>query len=166
MSVIRFTPLIIAAILSVTAVKAAEPLVTIRVLSPELALKAAQGALKACRKQGYQVAVAVVDRMGVLQVVLRDRFAGPHTPDTARRKAWTAVSFRTNTLELSEAAQPGKPAYGIRQVEGALPVGGGVMIQAGGSMVGGIGVSGASTAKIDADCAKAGIAVIDTEINL
>ena len=31
------------------------------------------------------------------QVVLRDRFAGPHTVPTATAKAWTAVSFRTGT---------------------------------------------------------------------
>jgi len=38
--------------------------------------------------------------MGGTQVMLRDRYAGPHTPDTAERKAWTAVSFRADTLEL------------------------------------------------------------------
>ena len=53
----------------------------VRLLSPETALKAAQAALKSCRDRGFQAAVAVVDRMGVVQVLLRDRFAGPHTPD-------------------------------------------------------------------------------------
>ena len=65
-------------------------------LTPDTALKAAQAALKKCRDSGYQTAVAVVDRMGVLQVLIRDRFAGPHTPDMAKDKAYTAVSFRTN----------------------------------------------------------------------
>jgi hypothetical protein len=60
---------------------------TTKSLTPENALKAAQAALKKCRDDGYQVAVAVVDRSGVVQVVLRDRFAGPHTPDTAAGKA-------------------------------------------------------------------------------
>jgi uncharacterized protein GlcG (DUF336 family) len=63
---------------------------TVKLLTPETALKAAQAALKKCRDSGFQAAVAVVDRMGVTQVLLRDRFAGPHTPDMARAKAYTA----------------------------------------------------------------------------
>ena len=53
------------------------------------------------KREGYQVTVAVVDRAGVTQVLLRDRFAGPHTVRMAVDKAWTAVSFRTNTTELA-----------------------------------------------------------------
>ena len=56
---------------------------SVHLLTPETALRAAQAALTKCRADGYQVAVAVVDRSGVTQVVLRDRFAGPHTPDMA-----------------------------------------------------------------------------------
>ncbi|NIR61108.1 MAG: heme-binding protein, partial [Gammaproteobacteria bacterium] len=62
--------------------------VEFRALSPTVALELAQETLKACQKDDYQVAVAVVDRMGVTQVLLRDRYAGPHTPLTAWRKAW------------------------------------------------------------------------------
>ena len=64
-----------------------------KMLTPETALKAAQTALADCRKAGYQVGVAVVDRMGVPQVLLRDRFAGAHTVEVAIRKAWSAASF-------------------------------------------------------------------------
>ena len=42
---------------------------SVRVLTPETALKAAQAALKKCRDSGFQVTVAVVDRMGVTQVL-------------------------------------------------------------------------------------------------
>ena len=70
---------------------AQEALVTHKLLSPELALDSARAALAECRKRGYQVAVAVVDRFGLTQVMLRDRFAGPHTPATAAGKAWTAA---------------------------------------------------------------------------
>ena len=66
-------------------------------LTPETALQAARAALESSRRQGYQVAVAVVDRSGLPQVFLRDRFAGMHVYETSRRKAWTAVSFRTRT---------------------------------------------------------------------
>ena len=122
---------------------AADATFSVKILTPETALKAAQAALKSCRDRGFQATVAVVDRMGVVQVLLRDRFAGPHTPDMATAKAYTAVSFRTNTTELAEASQPGRPASGIRHRPGIAAVGGGMMIEAGGSLLGAIGVSGA-----------------------
>jgi len=116
---------------------------TVRLLTPETALKAAQTALAKCRAGGFQVAVAVTDRMGVLQVLLRDRYAGPHTPDMAGAKAWTAVSFRVNTTELADATQAGRAQSGVRHRPGVAAVGGGMMIESGGALLGAIGVSGA-----------------------
>jgi uncharacterized protein GlcG (DUF336 family) len=138
---------------------------TFRVLKPELALEAANAAMLNCRKKGFQVAVSVTDRFGLLQATLRDQLAGPHTPDTAYRKAWTAVSFRTDTRELSKLTEKGE-AWAIRGVTRALPLGGGVPIVAGeGDMVGAIGVSGAPSGKEDEACAKAGIAAIADKIS-
>jgi len=139
---------------------------TIRVLTPEAALKATNAALAECRRQGYQVAVAVVDRSGLAQAMIRDRFAGAHTPETATNKAWTAVSFRTATTELARATQSGQPSSGIRQLPRFVGVGGGMPIEAGGSIVGGIGVSGAPNGDADDTCAKAGIAAIKDEIEM
>ncbi len=137
---------------------------TLRQLTPETAAKAARAALEDCRKRGYQVAVAVVDRSGVAQAMLRDRFAGPHTPDTATGKGFTAVSFRTNTLEFAAETQAGKPSSGIRLRPNVVAVGGGVLIEAGGSIVGAIGVSGAPTGEADEQCARVGIAAIRDDI--
>jgi uncharacterized protein GlcG (DUF336 family) len=145
---------------------AADATYAVRVLTPETALKAAQAALKRCRDSGYQATIAVVDRMGVVQVLLRDRFAGPHTADMAIAKAYTAVSFRTNTTELAEATQPGSAQSGIRNRPGVAAVGGGLMIEAGGSLLGGIGVSGAPGGREDDACAAAGIAAIREDIEL
>jgi uncharacterized protein GlcG (DUF336 family) len=142
----------------------AEGTLSIKLLTPETALKAAQAAMKKCRDGGFQATVAVVDRMGVVQVLLRDRYAGPHTVDLARAKAYTAVSFRTNTTELAEATQAGKPQSGIRGQPGVAAVGGGMMIEAGGSLLGAIGVSGAPGGKEDDACAAAGIAAIRDDI--
>jgi uncharacterized protein GlcG (DUF336 family) len=140
------------------------PLVTFKSLSPEIALEVAQGALKKCRADGYQIAVSVVDRGGNLQVTLRDRFAGPHTPSTSYRKAWTALSFRTKTSELAEITKDG-PSWAIRGVTNALPLGGGVPIRAGdGALVGAVGVSGAPSGNADGSCAKAGIAAVEDKI--
>jgi uncharacterized protein GlcG (DUF336 family) len=106
------------------------------------------------------VAVAVVDRFGVTQVVLRDRFAGPHTVPTASGKAWTAVSFRTGTGELAEITKPGLPQAGVRALPGVVAIAGGVVVEAGGSLVGGIGVSGAPGGEADEACAKQGIEAV------
>lgn len=148
------------------AAQAADGTFTMRVLTPDTALKAAQAALKKCRDGGFQVTVAVVDRMGVVQVLIRDRFAGPHTPSMARDKAFTAVSFRTNTTQLAEATQPGQPQSGVRNRPRVAAVGGGLMIEAGGSLLGAIGVSGAPGGTDDDVCAAAGIAAIREDIEL
>ena len=158
--------LLLALGLALSCTASAQATFTMRVLTPETALKAAQAAVKKCRDSGYQAAVAVVDRMGVVQVLLRDRFAGPHTPDMATVKAYTAVSFRTNTTELAEASQPGRPSSGIRHRPGVAAVGGGLMIEAGGSLLGALGVSGAPGAREDDACAAAGIAAIREDIEL
>lgn len=129
-------------------------------LTPETALSAARAAMESCRKQGYQVAVAVVDRSGLAQVVLRDRFAGAHTVDVAANKAWTAASFRTPTASLADETQAGKPMSGLRNHPRFLAAGGGLMIEAGGTMLGAIGVSGAPGGEADAACAQAGIKAI------
>jgi len=137
---------------------------TIKLLTPDTALKAAQAALKSCRDSGYQATVAVVDRMGVTQVLIRDRYAGPHTVNMAQAKAYTAVSFRTNTTELAEATQAGRPQSGVRDLPGVVALGGGLMIEAGGSLLGAIGVSGAPGGQEDDKCARAGIAAIRDDI--
>jgi uncharacterized protein GlcG (DUF336 family) len=136
---------------------AQEAIVTYKSLSPELALDLARATLADCRKRGFQVSVAVVDRFGVTQVLLRDRFAGPHTVSTASGKAWTAASFRTSTADLNAISQPGMMQAGIRSLPGAVIVGGGLTVEAGGSLLGGIGVSGAPGGDADEACAKAGI---------
>ena len=137
---------------------------TTRNLTVESALKAAQVALKKCRDSGWQVAVAVVERSGAVQVMLRDRYAGPHTPGTASGKAWTAVSFRSNTGALVELTQPGKAQSGVRSLPGVVMLGGGVIIEGGGQMLGAIGVSGAPGGEADEACAKAGIAAIQESL--
>jgi uncharacterized protein GlcG (DUF336 family) len=139
---------------------AQEATYTVRLMTVETALRAAQAALSSCRKAGYQVAVAVVDRSGITQAVLRDRYAGPHTVDMAMDKAWTAVSFRTGTGALAEASVAGKPQSGIRHRPRVATVGGGLTIEGSGALLGGIGVSGAPGGERDEACARAGIEAI------
>lgn len=131
-------------------------------LTPATALRAAQAALESCRKAGYQTGIAVVDRSGVLQVFLRDRYAGAHTVEVAADKAWTAASFKIPTLALAAETQAGKPMSGIRTAHDRVAaIGGGLPIEAGGSLVGAIGVSGAPGGEADEACARAGLKAIE-----
>src|SRR5512147_2602012 len=118
------------------AAKLTQPLTT---LQTGAALTAAQAAFERCRKDGYTVTVAVVDRSGNALAVLRDPLAGAHTVQTALGKASTAVSFRVDTSELARETQAGRPQSGIRAIPGVVAVGGGLTIQAKGSLLGGIG---------------------------
>ena len=79
-SVIRF--LVICLLISTplpVALSEDSALVNFKMLSLSTAMKLAKETLKNCQSKGFQVAVAIVDRSGVTQVILRDRFAGPHT---------------------------------------------------------------------------------------
>jgi uncharacterized protein GlcG (DUF336 family) len=157
--------LVIFALLISTPSRAQEALVTYRSLTPEIALDLARAALADCQKRGYQVAVAIVDRFGVAQVMLRDRYAGPHTPATASGKAWTATTFRNSTSSLFAISQPGMMQAGIRTLPGAVIIGGGLLVETGGSLVGAIGVSGAPGGDADEACAKAGIDAIQGKLD-
>ena len=139
---------------------------TVRLLTPESAQKAVNAALADCRKRGYQVAVAVVDRSGVAQALVRDRHAGPHTVQTAIDKGYTAISFRTDTLEFARLTQPGQAASGIRQIPRVIAVGGGVQISGAGQLMGALGVSGAPPGEADELCAQAGLKAISDDIEM
>jgi len=162
----KIISLIILGIIPTFFVQAAEDdaFVEFKVLKPEIAIKAAISAMNFCQDEGYQVGVSVVDRFGLTQAFIKSRYAGLHVQETATRKAWTSVSFRTPTLFLDESTQPGKEAFGIRFISTPLPLGGGVPIEAEGSIVAGIGVSGAPGTDIDDECARAGIAAIEDDL--
>jgi uncharacterized protein GlcG (DUF336 family) len=138
--------------------------IAVNTITPEAALRAAQAALASCQKSGFQVAVAVTDRSGLPLVMLRDRFAGPHTPGTATGKAYTAISFKLDTLAFARSTREGEASSGIRHLPGVVAIGGGIPIEAAGSIVGAIGVSGAPGGDADDACAKAGIAEIRDDL--
>jgi len=156
--------IIMAGLLAGPAAMANDATFSVKHLTPEAALKAAQKAMETCRANGHQVGVAVVDRSGVTQVLLRDRIAGPHTVEISANKAWTAVSMRTDTLSLAKVSDAGGASSGVRQFPRVVAVGGGVPIEGGGSMLGAIGVSGAPGGDADDVCARAGIAAIQDDL--
>jgi uncharacterized protein GlcG (DUF336 family) len=150
---------------SSSAVAGDDAIVVYKSLSPETALEAAQAALKQCRADGFQVAVAVVDRFGQPQVMLRDRFAGLPAADTATSKAYTALSFRAATSELAKSIKSGQMDAGLARLPHVAMLAGGLAIEAGGTLLGGIGVSGAPGGDKDEACAKAGLDAIRDRID-
>jgi uncharacterized protein GlcG (DUF336 family) len=145
---------------------AAEGTYTVKALAPEAALKAAQAALAKCRAEGFQVSVTVVDRSAIPLVLLRDRYASAFSVDMAQRKAQTAVNFRMDTSTLDRETQPGRPSAELRRQPNVAAVAGGVVIEAGGSLVGAIGVSGAPGGANDELCAREGVKAIAEDLEL
>ncbi|MCX5721347.1 MAG: heme-binding protein [Nitrospirae bacterium] len=141
---------------------AADELPKESVLPMGMAGKAIQASLEACKKDGYKVSVSVVDRAGVLRAMVRADGAGPHTVDSSRKKAYTAASLRRSTTELAELINKVPTLQALREMnDQVLILGGGLPIEIGGEVVGGIGVGGAPGAHLDDACAQAGLDAID-----
>ena len=138
-------------------------LVNVPRMSLDMAVTAAQATIKACRKEGVQVAVTIVDRGGHPQVVLRDVLAMDLTLTVSRDKAWTALSFNTPTSRLAGRFDS---ALSVAKTPGLVFSAGGLPIQAGGSIIGGIGVSGAPSGETDEGCAQAGLDAIQDELEM
>lgn len=157
----RFSTLVLLTLLALPVSAQEAPSVQIRLLNAELSQQLAGAAMTACRKQGYQVAVAVVDRAGNLQAFVRDPLAGPHTIDVSLGKAYAAASFQTATTQMMDNDL-------LRHAPRVLLIGGGLPVVIGGHMYGALGVSGAParerTGDVDEECAQAGIDAIREEL--
>lgn len=123
------------------------------VLSADAALKIADAVQKEAVKQKQRVTVAIVDRSGVTRLILKGDGAGPQTEESAKRKAFTAVSFGKATSELAKN-------QALAAIPGTLLLGGGVPVAEGGSPIAGIGVGGAPSGDIDEAIARAGLKAI------
>ena len=145
------------ALISLVAAGAAgQSIVMQKTLSLGLAKTIAEAALAECQSKGFHTSVVVVDRAGQVLVTLRDEAASGQTADMARRKAYTARMFRMTTLDFQKRTEDPKYAP-QRDVTDILALGGGVPIQIGDEVIGGVGSSGSSQPQDDA-CAKAGVA--------
>ena len=144
------------------AVASAQGLVTQKILSLGLARTIAEAALSECKSKGFATSVAVVDRAGQVLVLLRDENASAQTAEMSRRKAYTARMFRTSTMEFQK--RTADPLYAAqRDVADILALGGGVPIQIGDDVIGGVGSSGSSQVQDDA-CARAGVTKVADQL--
>src|SRR3989475_9029089 len=83
-------------------VAAAEELPREAALPLTLANKAAAAAQEKCKQDGYRVSVAVVDRAGVLKVLMRGDGGGAPTTKNSRQKAHNPPHPRPATHGVAE----------------------------------------------------------------
>lgn len=154
----RMSLLTVALTITWANVAIAEELPRESVLPLALAMKAASAAVEKCAKDGYKVTAAVVDKAGVLRAQLRGDGAGPHTVDSSRKKAYTAASLGRTTSELGDLVTKAPHLHSLGKMnDSILLLGGGLPIQFGNEVVGGIGVGGAPGTHLDDACAQAGL---------
>jgi uncharacterized protein GlcG (DUF336 family) len=125
-------------------------------LSHDMALAVAEGAMQACLAKGYATSAVVVDRDGETLVAMRGDGAGPHTLENARRKAYTANTFKQPTAEYAKKLlDPASVAHQQVTLPSIIAIDGGVPIKVGNDVIGAAGVSGSPG--IDSECVNAGI---------
>ena len=129
-------------------------------LTEDAALALVSQGLQACSKDGYNVSVAVVDRTGSLKAFGRSELAGPHTIDSAQKKAFTSASMGQPTAQLAKLVTDQPSLQGLKDMDSRmLLLGGGVPITVDGQVVGGIGIGGAPDGHLDQACAQSAIKV-------
>jgi uncharacterized protein GlcG (DUF336 family) len=126
-------------------------------LTAALAVEAASETVAACASQGYHETAQVVDADGVVIATLRGDSAGVHTLDSALYKAYTAASFKNDTLALAERAKGEDSIQPLSRLPHVMFFGGGVPIKLGDETIGAIGAAGAPGGKLDDACARAGL---------
>ena len=153
------TAALLAALLSVPSSPSAQVLMQ-RDVSLRMALTIAETAIAQC---GINTSVAVVDRAGRLRVFLQGDGASPHNLELARRKAYTARTFRRTSADWAKATETTNA--GQRMLAEVIPHGGGVPINVGDETIGGVGLSGAPMGQAQEEaCAKAGIAKVADQL--
>lgn len=132
-------------------------------LSLDVANGLATAALEACAEIDQTAVVAVVDRGGNLVAVQRDDNVGPHNTIAAQRKAFTSLSTKSKSGDLSELARNDPSSANLTTVRELLLLGGGVPVKLDGDVIGAVGVAGAGGSANDESCAVEAIATVMDE---
>lgn len=141
---------------------AAQGLVTTKLLSLDMAQSIAEAAIKACRKDGYQVSVVVTDRSGEPMVVMRDVYSNRYFTELAHGKTNAVIMGNTSSADLR--SNRADMVNELNLLDGVMVLAGGLPVQVAGSLVGAVGVSGAPGGDLDEACARAGIEAVEEEL--
>lgn len=159
-----FRTILTAAAVATPLASQAQELLTAPYLPLNLAVEASSTALANCAEGGHNVSVAIVARDGNTKVLLKADNSGAHTASSATGKAFTSAGLGRPTAALAEFIAGNPQNNGLRDMDARLVIqAGGLPIKIGGALVGGIGVGGAPSGAIDADCARAGLDAIGAE---
>ncbi len=149
-------------LLSLSTQGVADDTISIRIIGMELARDIADAAVLACRARGYQVSAVVVDRNGDIRAALRDDLASRFTLQIAEEKANAVVMSGLKSGEFREKRQDIRQE--MNHVRGILMMVGGVPINAAGSRLGAVGVSGAPGGEKDEACAIKGLESVEERL--
>jgi uncharacterized protein GlcG (DUF336 family) len=148
--------IILVALASGLALPASAQLLARKDLSYAMALTIAETAIESCKSHSYYVSAVVVGRDGETLVALHGDNASPITMENARRKAYTARSFRQSTADYAKKYAANDPVV-MQQVTlpNVIAIPGGLPIKVGDDVIGGAGVSGSPG--VDEPCVQAGL---------
>jgi glc operon protein GlcG len=120
------------------------------------AKKVAAAAVAEAKKNGWFMAVAIVDTAGNL--VYFEKMDGTQlgSVNVAQDKARSAALFKRPTKAFQDGVASGGAGLRLLKLEGAVPVEGGIPLISEGKIVGAIGLSGGASEQ-DAQCAQAGV---------
>jgi len=136
----------------------------------ELALEAAHTAISACKANGYNVTVTILDPDLSTRVVMRGDGAPEGTVQIGYRKAYTVIKTGMSSAEFGKSvpappappagAPPGPPGP-VNGDPNLITWAGGLPIRSGGALLGSMSVSGAPGGDKDEACVKAGLEKIE-----
>ena len=132
-------------------------------LSLDIAKTIAEGAIAACNAKGYGTSAVVVDRDGMTIVAMRADTASPHTMENARRKAYTAMTFKQPTAEYAKKLlDPASVAHQQATLPNVIAIPGGQPIKVGNDVIGGVGMSGSPG--VDDECVMSGLEKVKDQL--
>jgi len=132
-------------------------------LSLDIAKTIAEGAIAACNAKGYGTSAVVVDRDGDTIVAMRADTASPHTMENARRKAYTAMTFKQPTAEYAKKLlDPASVAHQQVTLPNVIAIPGGQPIKSGNDVIGGVGMSGSPG--VDDECVLSGLEKVKDQL--
>jgi uncharacterized protein GlcG (DUF336 family) len=145
------------------AVPAGAALIMHKDLSLDIAKTIAETAVAACAAKTYAVSAVVVNRDGDTVVAMHGDEASPHTMENARRKAYTAMTFKQSTAEYAKKLQdPTSVAHQQVTLPNVIAIPGGQPIKSGNQVIGGVGVSGSPG--VDDECVSAGLEKVNDQL--
>jgi len=164
MPVVRFAAFAaVSTLLAASAAPAGAALIMHKDLPLSVAKTIAEATVAACAAKTYAVSAVVVDRDGETIVEMRGDDASPHTMENARRKAYTAMSFKQPTAEYAKKLlDPTSVAHQQVTLPNVIAIPGGQPIKVGNTVVGGVGASGSPG--VDDDCVNAGLDAVKDQL--